>query len=202
MTDKFIEPSGGSSLAKALAKAQCEISNPSFDAANPHFKNKFASLAAVRNATIPFLAKHGIAVVQNLTVTEAGLSCETILFHESGETLTFGPLVLPPTKADAQGFGSAATYARRYSLMAVAGVVGEEDDDGEGAVTSAAERAKYTKSVNEYSKRVLESMNAGKEGHAVDIMREAKEAGEDFIADVWRTLSTPVQQRLRDLQKT
>ena len=31
---------------------------------------------------------------------------------------------------DPQGWGSAITYARRYALLALAGVAGEEDDDG------------------------------------------------------------------------
>lgn len=121
-------------INEALAKAQLDMQNPTFDSTNPHFRNKFASLAAVRNAVVPVLAKHGIAMVQDVTSTEDGkVACKTILHHKSGESLTFGPLVLPVSKNDAQGFGSAATYARRYSLMAVAGVVGDDDDDANAA---------------------------------------------------------------------
>lgn len=120
-------------LAQALAKAQAEMSNPSFDSVNPHFRNHFASLAAVRNAVVPTLAKHGIAISQDLQSVEAGVSCTTILTHQSGQQMRFGPLVLPVSKNDAQGFGSAATYARRYSLMAVACVVGDDDDDSNAA---------------------------------------------------------------------
>ena len=121
-------------IAAALAKAQAEMSNPAFDSNNSHFKSKFASLAAVRNAVIPVLAKHGIACLQDLKSDGAGISCTTLLFHSSGQYLIFGPLTLPATKPDAQGMGSAATYARRYQLMAVAGVVGDADDDAEAAV--------------------------------------------------------------------
>ena len=128
-------------LASALAAAQLEMKNPRMDSTNPHFRNRYASLAAVRDAVVPLLARHGISLMQNLTTTERGIGCETILLHTSGETLRFGPLVLPATKADAQGFGSAATYARRYTLMAIAGVVGDEDDDGEGAVRSVVPAA-------------------------------------------------------------
>ena len=120
-------------IAKALASAQLEMQNPGFDSVNPHFKNKFASLAAVRNAVVPILAKHGIAMMQNLMSVDGAVSCQTLLIHESGQMLSFGPLVLPVSKNDAQGFGSAATYARRYSLMAVAGVVGDVDDDANAA---------------------------------------------------------------------
>jgi hypothetical protein len=120
-------------FAAALAKAQAEMTNPGFDCTNPHFRNRYASLAAVRNAVVPVLAKNGIAIMQNLTASENGIACETILAHSSGQSMRFGPLFLPASKADAQGFGSAATYARRYSLMAVAGVAGDEDDDANAA---------------------------------------------------------------------
>lgn len=130
-------------LASALAKAQAELKNPGFDSTNPHFRNKFASLAAVRNSVVPVMAKHGLSVIQNLTTVDNYVACETILLHSSGQMLRLGPLALPATKADAQGFGSAATYARRYSLMAVAGVVGDEDDDAEGAVRRSDAKGDY-----------------------------------------------------------
>src|SRR6267142_3894487 len=112
-------------IAGALAKAQSEMANPAFDTVNPHFRNRFASLAAVRNAVVPVMAKHGIFVAQDLVSHEGLVSCTTILTHSSGQQMRFGPLVLPVAKNDAQGFGSAATYCRRYSLMAVACVVGD-----------------------------------------------------------------------------
>ena len=125
-------------LSAALAKAQCEMANPRFDKTNPHFRNKFASLAAVRDAVLPILAKHGIACVQDLTNVEGGVACTTTLMHSSGQRATFGPLKMPVSKNDAQGFGSAATYARRYHLMAVANVVGDEDDDANSATGKPA----------------------------------------------------------------
>jgi hypothetical protein len=122
-----LNPTG--ELGAALAKAQCEMSNPKFDKTNPHFRNKFASLAAVRDAVIPILAKHGIACIQELEAVEGGVACTTVLMHSSGQVYRTPPLRMPVSKADAQGFGSSGTYARRYSLMAVANVVGDEDDD-------------------------------------------------------------------------
>jgi hypothetical protein len=136
-----LERAAPANLATALANAQKEIANPKFDSSNPHFKSKFASLAAVRNAIIPVLAKHGLAVVQDLQSTDRGISCLTILLHASGERLDVGPLVMPATKPDAQGFGSAATYARRYALLALVGVAGEDDDDGNAASAPNAQAA-------------------------------------------------------------
>lgn len=120
-------------ISKALAAAQAEMRNPSFDSTNPHFRNKFASLAAIRNAVVPVFAKHGLSVMQELSSIDHGVSCTTIVQHESGQWMEFGPLTMPASKPDAQGLGSAATYCRRYSLQAVASVVGDEDEDGNEA---------------------------------------------------------------------
>lgn len=119
-------------IDSALAKAQAEMANPAHDAKNDHFKNKYASLAAVRNAVIPVLARHGIACTQELFSVENKVGCATRLAH-AGQWIEFEPLMLPAGKNDAQGFGSACTYARRYSLQAVAGVFGDADDDGNAA---------------------------------------------------------------------
>ena len=117
-------------IAAAFAKAQLEMKNPGFDSANPFFKSKFASLAAVRNAVVPLLAKYNICMAQDLTTAEGTISCMTILTHASGQQMRFGPLTLPVAKDDAQGYAAAGTYAKRISLQSVCGVVGDEDDDG------------------------------------------------------------------------
>jgi hypothetical protein len=124
----------------ALAKAQAEMTNPAFDSTNPHFKSKYASLAAVRNGIIPILARHGIACVQELLHEEGKVGCATRLSC-AGQWIEFAPFFLPPSKGDAQGYGSASTYARRYSLQAVAGVAGDEDDDGNAVAQPAKRKA-------------------------------------------------------------
>jgi len=125
-------------LAAALAAAQSEMSNPVFDALNPHYRSKYASLAAVRNAVIPVLSRHGIAVTQYLTRTERGVLCGVLLMHSSGQWIEFDPLEIPASKDDAQGYVSAATYAKRTVLQAVACVVGDDDDDANAAVGKPA----------------------------------------------------------------
>jgi len=124
-------------LAADLVAAQVELRNPSFDSTNPHFKSKFASLAQVRDTVTPILARHGLAVTQLLTEAEGGVRCETVLLHKSGEWLS-STLYMPATKQDAQGYGSASTYARRYALQAICGVVGDEDDDANRASAPAS----------------------------------------------------------------
>lgn len=189
-------------IAKALAAAQAEMKNPAFDSANPHFRNKFASLAAVRNAVVPVLAKHGIAVVQDVQTTEHGIACFTILLHESGQRLNFGPLVVPATKADAQGFGSAATYSRRYSLQAIACVVGDEDDDANAAVDSMKTdprgdlgKSVDTKTVNKWAKTIIAQQD---DPHRLaDVWGEVKD-DHDLAVAVWGALPKTIKDRIND----
>ena len=132
-------------ISAALAAAQAEMKNPSFVSTNPHFRNKFASLAAIRNAVVPVFAKHGLSIMQELTSAEGSVACLTVVQHSSGQWLEFGPLAMPVSKNDAQGYGSASTYCKRYSLQSVAAIVGDEDDDGNEASKPTQKPAKAPK---------------------------------------------------------
>lgn len=122
-------------LATALAKAQATMAGAKKDSTNPHFRSKYADLASIWEACRDALTSNGIAVVQMTRATaEEAVIVETRLMHSSGEWIE-GELLVPVTKADAQGFGSALTYARRYSLAAAVGVAPEDDD---GAAAAAA----------------------------------------------------------------
>jgi hypothetical protein len=123
-------------LAEAMAKAQASIKGALKDSDNPFFKSKYADLASVVEAIREPLAKEGLAYVQVSHDHESAATIETVILHSSGEWLSCGPVSVPVTKADAQGFGSAMTYARRYSLSAAFGVA-PEDDDGNAAAKAA-----------------------------------------------------------------
>jgi hypothetical protein len=120
-------------LSQALVKAQAAMSHAAKDAKNPHFKSAYSSLASVIDAVRPALSANGLAFVQKLHTADGGISVETVLIHESGEELSCGILFIPATKQDAQGFGSAISYGKRYSLQAALGVA-SDDDDGQAAV--------------------------------------------------------------------
>jgi hypothetical protein len=122
-------------LAAALCKAQAQMEGAKKDANNPHFKSKYADLASVWDAIRAPLTSNGLSVVQLLRSIQGGVEVETILMHASGQQIS-DVFAVPATKNDAQGYGSAATYARRYALMAMVGVA-PEDDDGNAAVGSA-----------------------------------------------------------------
>ena len=93
-------------LAKALAKAQGEIENASKNAANPHFKSKYADLAEVLNTVRPVFSSHGLSVLQMPSFDGGIASVETLLMHTSGEWIS-NTCSAPVSKNDAQG-----TYTR------------------------------------------------------------------------------------------
>ena len=123
-----------------MSKAFAEIEAATKSANNPHFKSKYADLGAVIDAVKPPLIKYGLFFTQRSHPAETGVSVETVLHHEGGEELSLGTLFVPANKQDAQGFGSALTYARRYGLMTAFGVPAE-DDDGNAAARSAPRSA-------------------------------------------------------------
>lgn len=134
-------------LATALAKAQGEIKGAVKDSANPFFKSKYADLSSVVEAIRAAFSKHGLAYSQCVEPSDKDeVRVETVILHASGEWLSCGVLALPVSKADAQGFGSAITYARRYGLSAAVGVAPEDDDGNAAAKAKPESPAKPQKS--------------------------------------------------------
>ena len=121
-----------SKIAAAFVKAQREFGPALKSATNPHFRSRYAALSACVEAVIDALNNNGIGLMQRNYECEDGIKVETVFVHESGEVIESGILHLPASKQDAQGYGSALTYARRYSLMAACGIA-PEDDDGNAA---------------------------------------------------------------------
>ena len=119
-------------IAAAFVKAKREFSPALKTSTNPHFRSKYADLGACLEAVNDALLNHGIAVYQETSEDDGGVTVETVFLHESGETLKSGKLHVPAAKGDPQGYGSALTYARRYSLMTACGIA-PEDDDGSSA---------------------------------------------------------------------
>ena len=126
-------------IATALVKAQQAFGPALKTSSNPHFKSRYADLAACVEAVIDALNSNGIALIQRNVPCDSGVCVETVFVHESGETLSSGPLHVPAAKQDPQGYGSALTYARRYSLMTACGIA-PEDDDGNAATKAPAAR--------------------------------------------------------------
>lgn len=124
-------------LSKALAAAQGEMKNAVLNRVNPHFKNRYADLAAIRDAVIPALSKHGVAVTQFTDFRDGTSVLVTRLMHESGQWIEGAyPLT---QQTNPQAMGSQLTYARRYNLSAIAGISADEDDDAEIATANKNE---------------------------------------------------------------
>lgn len=128
----------GSNLAAALVAFQAEPPKVEKDSYNPAFKSNFTSLEELTNKALPALNKHGLAYTVTSEVTDRGMSVVGTLLHTSGERLSAS---FPVTDTNPQKIGSAFTYARRYLLAALTGIVVDADDDGNAASNpSATER--------------------------------------------------------------
>jgi hypothetical protein len=163
-------------LAAALAKAQGSLKIAAKDANNPFFKSKYADLASVWEACRVALSTNGLSVAQ----IPEGADVEhmimiTTLMHSSGEFIS-GSYPIKPVKSDPQGIGAAITYARRYSLAAMVGVVSDEDDDAETAVG----RAKVDTNGNEQQRKPKWTDEQKEE--AGKIRQELIELGADKLA--------------------
>lgn len=119
-------------IATAFIKAKKAFSPALKEKNNPAFRSKYADLGACIDAVDDALLDNGIAMYQETFEDASGVTVETVLLHESGESIRSGKLHVPASKQDPQGYGSALTYARRYSLMAACGIA-PEDDDGNAA---------------------------------------------------------------------
>ena len=119
-------------ISAALVLAQKQFAPALKTNTNPHFKSKYVGLDGCVEAVIDALNDNGIYLMQKSHPNDTGIAVETIFIHESGETISGGVLTVPADKQNPQGYGSALTYARRYSLMAACGIA-PEDDDGQAA---------------------------------------------------------------------
>jgi hypothetical protein len=130
-------------LAKALAAAQGAVEGAVKGKVNPAFKSKYADLASVWEACREALTNNGLSVIQSPgEIAEGRMEMTTMLLHASGEWVR-GSLTIPLSKVDAQGYGSATTYARRFALAAFVGVA-PDDDDGAAASAKAPPPAKVS----------------------------------------------------------
>jgi hypothetical protein len=128
-------------ISAALVLAQKQFAPALKTNTNPHFKSKYVGLDGCVEAVIDALNDNGIYLMQKNHPNDTGIAVETIFIHESGESISGGVLTVPADKQNPQGYGSALTYARRYSLMAACGIA-PEDDDGQAASKTVVKATK------------------------------------------------------------
>ncbi len=123
----------GPAIASAMVKVQASLKTARKVKENPHLKSKYADLGSVWEACHEALTENKVAVIQPFAFENGVMFLETILIHESGEMIV-GRYMMRPVKEDPQAYGSAGSYARRYSLAAMVGII-QDDDDGSRAST-------------------------------------------------------------------
>ncbi len=129
----------------ALVKVQQAVETVRKDAKNSAYKQNgkestYASLKSTWQACRAELTENGFAVTQwpGAYCRETNqMQMTTCLMHSSGQWQR-GTAEIPMGKADAQGYGSAVTYARRYALQAAVGL-SPDDDDGNAASLGRAD---------------------------------------------------------------
>lgn len=161
-------------FAKALIKAQSEMTNPKKDSSNPFFKSSYADLGSVREASLPQLNRNGIAALQPVNNNQV----KTILIHESGEILDLNcdTQILFAKANDAQAQGSGITYARRYGLQSLL-TLAAEDDDGNKASEDLKRNIKQ-----ESTKNAFGLSKGGELASGADMKDTFTKAAQDFFA--------------------
>lgn len=161
----FMTSPSTAKIDEALAKAQGEFAGAKKDSVNPHFRSSYADLASVVDACRDALAKNLISYTQ-WPVESDGFERVTLVtrLSHAGEFYQ-AQASIPLTKKDPQGYGSALTYLRRYSLMSALGIAPEDDDGNEATgkpaatekIKTAAANVKPTKPYNDAPGSVKEN---------------------------------------------
>jgi len=200
-------------LIDALVKAQSQMTHAAFDQTNPHFKSKFASLKSVIDAVKPALNANGIAYIQKSVPMDHGIAVETV-FYGHGEELSTGPVPVPIDRENAQGFGSALTYAKRYSLAMACGVAADEDDDGNAAAknTTGRKPQSVTKTViqeegikvdegkrTSYISLLTEAASAEDHAGMKELLDELRQDSDMKLA-VWAELPSNIRSAIRKVE--
>lgn len=136
-------------IATAFLEAKRNFAPALKDKSNPAFKSKYADLSTCLDAVNEALLASSIVLYQETFEDPTGVTVETVLLHSSGEMLRGGKLHVPAAKQDPQGYGSALTYARRYSLMTTCGIAAEDDDGNAASVITSAQAAQIRAQLDE-----------------------------------------------------
>ena len=147
-------------IAPALVKVQGDMVAIK-DADNPFFKSKYAPLDEILKSVRPTLEANGLTVIQSMDTVEKMITCTTRILHASGQWID-STLSLAADKPTPQGFGSAATYVRRYGICAALSIsTPNEDDDGNKAEENEA-KAKAKAEKARIAKEKQDKLNAYK----------------------------------------
>jgi hypothetical protein len=183
-------------LAAALARAQNDITGAHKDAVNPFYQKQnsavggYATLSSVWAACHKHLSKNELAVIQTTKNNGKAVVVFTTLAHSSGEWIK-GELQITPSKDDAQGIGSAITYARRYALSAMVGICPDDDDGNNASGKNGTDTNPKDELQNKYE-YVLKRLNKCKATPEVDNVKEK------YVVPIWDSLNDTQKKSLAD----
>jgi hypothetical protein len=144
MNESATKPQSNELVSAALVQCQGKVKAAEFDATNPFFKSRYATLGAVIEASREALFESGLAILQRPTIVDNLVSVQTVIIHKSGQTLDGGTMSLAigenERNSDAQLAGSICTYLKRYAWASVLGIYADEDNDGNASPRGAAPR--------------------------------------------------------------
>jgi hypothetical protein len=167
----------------ALLAAQAEMKAAKKDSVNPHYKSHYADLESVIEAVKAPLNKNGIVYMQTNIPSTDGLTIETTLIHTSGEYIS-SSIWLPVGRNDAQAFGSAQTYGRRYGLQSICGLAAA-DDDGNDAVKSDVSKLQRGINLNDVDRK--------------NMIAELKSYRANFTDTVWQAFFPKGKEKVLSL---
>lgn len=169
---------------------QSECPDIHFDSEVSYGKTRFkyASLGAIISTVQPVLAKHGLVFTQLLD--DEGVVITRLYHAESGESIE-SSLYIKAKSNDPQGVGSAITYAKRYSLSSMLGIVAEDDDDAKSAARPVQQKKSPVKML---PPQKFEDMIA-----AVNTSKMTINEAIDVVENKGYTLSSDQQEKLEEL---
>lgn len=181
-------------LFQALSKAQEEMPNAPMDGFNPHFKSKFATLKSIVNTSRSPLSKHGLCVTQTFDSQGDEDFVITTLGHSSGQFIS-SKCPIRSKDRSSQAYGSGVTYARRYALGAILGMVTDEDDDGEASMPRDKPLDEgQKKKIKELVKKVPENKHA-------EVKSWIKSKGYEGVLTIPQSLYQELGKKLNEMSQ-
>jgi hypothetical protein len=197
-------------LVGAIVKAQLAMVPASKDHVNPYFKSKYADLPSCWEAVACF-RDNGVAITQSpMEGPDGFILLDTQLSHTSGQWMR-SRLKIRVAKDDPQGYGSAITYARRYALGCMTGLVTEEDDDGNAASTpqgrshpmsAAASFASHRQTAQAKLAELKQEMQSVVPGASQDSLTTDSAAGAGQPVPAPDNPATPYRRQLAETEPT
>lgn len=166
-------------LLKALVGFQSECPAVKKSADNPFFKSKYATLDAIQHHIQPYLTKYGLVVIQKNITNDNGLYVMTEVYEAGNNESISSVFPIIVQKNTPQEYGSAVSYAKRYSLSGLLNlIIADEDDDGN------ASSQPTTKTVVEAAPVDNNLPWLNEKSESFDKVKKALEEGKATLADV------------------